>query len=323
MGGTGGPLERQVREVFQRVVSMKMPLAEMIDFVFAIDHCPIALREMMVRHRIGHKFTDVIENLPDSSFWSQTSRVMPMDHFFDEGEFFLPENAPPSFENMMREAQENYAQLVSEGMQPEEARFVIPLGAQHGIIWKSNLAAFQHVLARRSCWITQLGLWEPLVSGIVSELCEKIDPVFRMLARPPCIGSDDKFQSCHFGMECERRIDGSDLPLSPCPLYIEKHADRVKAFVELTVKQGKPIAWDGAGANPVYWESKGLDPSDSHRIAGKAQSEFKSRVRAYGQFWGHDPFTWQETPKAARQPLNIGVPLTVEQGKALQERGHL
>lgn len=65
----------KVEEVFTKVVAMKMPLGETIDFVFLVENCPIALREQMVRHRIGHKFgerlgADIIPDLAgNSSFW--------------------------------------------------------------------------------------------------------------------------------------------------------------------------------------------------------------------------------------------------------------
>lgn len=91
-----GPVEKKVLEVFEKVVAMKMPLGETLDFVFLIENAPIALREQMVRHRIGHKFgerlgADIIPDLAgNSSFWSQTTRIIDMGKFATEGDYYTP-----------------------------------------------------------------------------------------------------------------------------------------------------------------------------------------------------------------------------------------
>src|SRR4051812_12744835 len=45
---------QRVMDVFKQVIDMRMPLGETIDFVFLLENVPVALREQLVRHRIGH-----------------------------------------------------------------------------------------------------------------------------------------------------------------------------------------------------------------------------------------------------------------------------
>jgi hypothetical protein len=92
-----GPFEQEVMDVFQQVIAMKMPLGETLDFVFLIENLPVALREQLVRHRIGHKFGDqmgadilVAEVANNSTFWSQTTRIVDMKNFATNGEYFSP-----------------------------------------------------------------------------------------------------------------------------------------------------------------------------------------------------------------------------------------
>lgn len=92
-----GPIEKEVREVFEQVIAMKMPLGETIDFVFLIENLPVALREQLVRHRIGHKFGDqlgadvlISEVANNSTFWSQTTRIVDMKNFAKNGEYLTP-----------------------------------------------------------------------------------------------------------------------------------------------------------------------------------------------------------------------------------------
>jgi hypothetical protein len=92
-----GPFEQEVMDVFQQVIAMKMPLGETLDFVFLIENLPVALREQLVRHRIGHKFGDqtgadilVSEVANNSTFWSQTTRIVDMKNFATNGEYFSP-----------------------------------------------------------------------------------------------------------------------------------------------------------------------------------------------------------------------------------------
>lgn len=347
----------EVREVFEKVVSMKIPVAETIDFVFLIEHCSIALREQLVRHRIGHKHggqmgADIIPDLADSTFWAQTMRVKDMGRFFQEGEYLLPESAGQGerkfnpncdlcggegaykdllsvtgagtvkcdcwtentphvrdshgyhtlkefYQNQMRWVESAYNKLVKAGMPKEDARNLLPLGCGHRLVWKLNLSSLMHVLGKRSCWIAQLGMWEPIIRGAVEELTNKVDPFFHRLVDPPCV-KGDTFNECVFKLENENRVTQDD-PYPPCPLYMHHHGEEAAA-VALTV-QGKPTpAWTvgpfPAGYNEPERGATGLvgfpeRSPNAVAVGGPTEADaiaYVKRIEAYAKLWGRDPF---------------------------------
>lgn len=219
----------KVFEIFQKVVDSGIPVAENIQFVFMLEHVSISFREQMVRHRVGakvgeHLGVDIIPDLGDSTWWSQSMRILDMGEFAEQGRFRVPKfptkDAEVIYRQAMGRAAMAYRQLVSAGMPMEEAREVIPLAATHRISWGLNLAALQHVIGKRGCQILQLGLWEPIIRGMVEELATKVHPYFRNLINPPCI-KGNKFVGCCFKLDNERRVSGED-SLPPCTLYVGK-----------------------------------------------------------------------------------------------------
>lgn len=303
-----GPLEKEVRKIFEEVVTMKIPLAETIDFVFTIDHCSIALREQMVRHRIGHRFgaqlgADIIPDIAESTWWAQTMRVKDMGTYATDGEYLVPESIEGNdkqikasaiddhdgerltvekfYHGTMRWIEESYRRLVKEGVPIEDARNLLPLGCQHRLTWKLNLSALMHILSKRGCWIAQLGMWEPVIMGMVNELATKVDPFFRKLIAPPCIdGRTDRFKECVFKLENHNRFVGED-PYPPCPLWLHHHAreEAPVTMADLTVK-GNPV-WRETYERPWSWQG----PSP------EADTLLARRAAQYGRLWGRNPVT--------------------------------
>ena len=82
--------KKNVEDLFLKILSNNIPIAENINFVFLLENVPIALREQIVRHRFGNKFgerlgADLIPDIHDSSWWSQTMRVLDMGYFRSGG----------------------------------------------------------------------------------------------------------------------------------------------------------------------------------------------------------------------------------------------
>lgn len=229
--------KQRVRETFEKVVDSAIPIAENINFVFLLEGVSISFREQMVRHKIGVKVgerlgVDMFPDIHDSTWWAQSMRVLDMGKFVDEDFYRLPdsiasdETAKGIYEDGLRIAQQTYSELLARGIPIEDAREVIPLGAQHRISWGLNLNSLIHVARKRSCWIPQIGTWEPVIKGMINELVEKVDPYFASIVTPPCI-KGDKFSGCVYKLDNERRVDRSD-PLVPCSLYLHQHAPEVK-----------------------------------------------------------------------------------------------
>jgi len=222
-------LKARIRDTFLKVLSSHIPISENINFVFLLENVSVAFREQMVRHRVGCQVGarvgfDMIPELHDSTWWSQTMRVINMGDFANDDAYHTPqsieenEKATEIYHDAMYNIEAAYNRLCDVGIPPEDARMVIPMAAQHRISWGLNLATLAHIITSRSCWIAQLGLWEPVILGMLDEVCTKVDPIFSVLATPPCMNGD-VFKGCLHEIDSEARCSGKD-PGIPCALYL-------------------------------------------------------------------------------------------------------
>jgi hypothetical protein len=290
--------KEELLDIFTKVVAQKIPVGEHIDFVFMLEGISVSLREQIVRHRIGTLPSpervgaditmDRIPDLATSSWWSQSMRIQDMGNFATDRKYRIPDSLfdengndriiPYGFGGMtgdsalmhygalMHHIELVYKALVASGVPMEDAREVIPLSAQHRISWKLNMSALQHIVEERGCWILQLGIWEPIITGMISELSNKINPVFSELVSPPCM-EKDVYTGCVYQEECKRRLDGKD-KLPPCPIHL---------YREVTPENPFDV--------PMFRETELLS-------------------RKYREFWHRDPFTGKRMKTIKKQELN-------------------
>jgi thymidylate synthase ThyX len=275
--------EAEVRKLFRAVIAQHIPIGEHVDFVFMLENISISWREQAVRHRIGTLASpervgadivhmDVIPDLADSSWWSQSMRIQDMSSFATRGAYRLPQTvidkgpeALKVFHDTMHEIERGYKALVAMGIQMEDARELMPLGAQHRMSWRLNIASLQHIVSKRGCWILQLGIWGPIITGMIQELADKVDPIFKEMVTPPCL-SGDTYKGCVYQEEVRRRYTQDD-QLPPCPLHLnhevvtESDRDRVRL--------------------PVV--------QDKYKVP--RAEEMRKRAEDYKTFWGRDPYT--------------------------------
>jgi thymidylate synthase (FAD) len=220
----------EVRGLFRKIITDNIPLAENLNFVFILDNVSIAFREQMVRHRIGVKIgdrlgVDMFPDVHDSTWWSQSMRVLNMGNFADNEGYHIPtsiaknETARDYYKHVMDKIQDSYNRLSAMGIPDEDARMVIPLAATHRISWGMNLTTMSHIIHKRSCWVAQLDLWRPVIASMLDEVCAKVDPLFSLLATPPCLRGNT-FTGCVHKADSEERVQGRD-PLPPCALYLK------------------------------------------------------------------------------------------------------
>lgn len=238
-------LDRDVEKVFMEMLFTHIPALESISFTFMLEGVSIALREQIVRHRVGHRFNgqagvDRIPNRVESSFWSQGMRIMDMGTFASAGNYLIPSPIKGNAEALrlytvlMNTIQSVYKKLEKLGVPREDARNVIPLAAQHRMTWTLNLTALAEVLKKRGCWVAQLDLWEPIITGMVNELDRAIHPGFRRLIDPPCFHRGE-WKGCIYANENEAMISGDDIH-EPCPLYLFKDQGYSDKAVEGSIK---------------------------------------------------------------------------------------
>lgn len=272
----------RVQEVIDQIIDEDIPCTENLNFVFAIDNMSISLREQMVRHRIGVTIgdrlgVDMIPEASKSSFWSQTMRMLPMDHFHSEGRYILPEGlqdkvvklnkfhlpttarniehvsempAEDFYVELMAQIEFAYNKLIEAGVAMEDARQIIPIGVSHSITWSVNLKALMHILGKRACWVAQANLWEALISGMVNELCEQVSPKLRKIIQPPCF-KKGKYKACPYFQINKERVQGRD-HMPPCPLYVYHDTEAsIEAANSSVQDTGNPPTWLPAVNLPV------------------------------------------------------------------------
>lgn len=277
------------KDLFFKILKEDIPIMDMVEFIFLLEDIPISLREQIVRHRLGIKFDDkigldIVPDLLDSTFWCQSMRVMDMSDF----NYFTPKSIADSipqyisteeeripfavYQEAMSTCKRVYTQLVEAGIPMEDARQIIPLGATHRMVWKLSLTAIKHICSKRSCWIAQLGMWKPIIKGIVEELVN-IDLKFRLLITPPCI-QNEKFQECKFCEHNKKRVLGEGEEMPPCPLYLQYH--------EQEAVQQKNAKWIQS-INSHFWIIKNED------FVGEEQ--MTKMKKEYAELWGRNVIT--------------------------------
>jgi len=198
----------EVASLFKRVIDQGIPIGEHLNFVFMMEHISVSWREHAVRHRIGvcpsperlgADIQMLIDSVPDrssSSYWSQSARILDMGHFADNGDYRVPQSLlehadaarlVEKWREHMLATQSIYREFTEAGVPMEDAREAMPIAMQHRMSWSLNLQAMRHILRERGCWILQLGIWGPIIEGMIKELVEKVDPVFADLVSPPCL----------------------------------------------------------------------------------------------------------------------------------------
>lgn len=280
----------KIVDLFRAVIAQRIPLGEHIHFTFMLENVSVSWREQAVRHRIGTKpgperlgvdivmdiahmmEVGVIPNLAESSWWSQSMRIQNMGEFASKKHYRLPESIVNHeaadvlemlYHGTMIHIEETYNTLVEAGIPMEDARELIPLGAQHRISWDLNIGSLQHIVRERGCWILQLGIWGPVIMGMINELTHKIHPVFGELVTPPCIKGDD-FVGCVYHEECRRRYTGED-QLPPCPLHLAHHKAPDRSFPE-GIPPDLPMGEEMAERAEQYREFWKRDPYSGRRI---------------------------------------------------------
>lgn len=274
---------------FSRIIQEDIPVAEMVDFVFLLEGVSISLREQLVRHRIGVKVgptigVDQVPDLGDSSFWSQSMRILDMSQFATKEEYIIPESigqnsiAKAIYQTQMQDAQATYRSLAGLKIPLEDARQVIPLGTTHQIVWKLNLASLKKIVGKRSCWILQLDLWKPIIIGMIDELCKKISPTFRELVTPPCY-ERNRWKGCHFCENNRARIEGIKDEIPPCPIFLAKDKNAFN-WCEQPESNKWQLHFNGSSTLTV----KTIDETAARR--------FENMVVEYSKFWGEGYFNF-------------------------------
>jgi hypothetical protein len=249
--------EQKSRQEVSEILRMDIPILEFIHFVWMIEDIPIGLREQLVRHG---KF---------NSFWSQTTRVRPLEEFYDSGQFLIPDSIAkdPELERLYLEHLERTQTLIKvfkDAEVPQDNfRMLLTTAYTHRLYVCSSYRALTSILSKRSCQIAQFGLWKPLIVGLVEEL-RKIDPLLAdVLLVPPCIDKKtDQYVKCPYYADNMNRLTLND-PAPVCSLFCQQELANVATGVTPHTQDGKRQAY--------------LDQRDY-----------------FERLWGRDPLTFEK-----------------------------
>ena len=174
-------------ELVRKLVNMgHFSPIEHVTFTFGIEGISRACSHQLVRHRIA-------------SYSQQSQR------YVDGGKFgyVIPpsiekdENLKKAFEHHMKEVFDLYEALKANGVDKEDARFILPNACDTKIIVTMNVRSlynfFQHRCCNRAQWEIRALAWEML------KLCRATAPVLFENAGPDCYTTGQ----CHEGaMSC-------------------------------------------------------------------------------------------------------------------------
>ncbi|MBI4744235.1 MAG: FAD-dependent thymidylate synthase [Actinobacteria bacterium] len=144
-------------------------------FTFAIEGISRACSHQLVRHRLA-------------SYSQQSQRYV---KFLDKLEFVVPKdikrkpNLRKLYEEINEKAFEGYKKLIEEGVNPEDARYLLPNAAETKIVVTMNARELFHFFTLRCCDRAQ---WEirDLANKMLKE-AKKIAPIIFEDAGPACL----------------------------------------------------------------------------------------------------------------------------------------
>jgi thymidylate synthase ThyX len=244
---------------------------------------PVGFNHKVVAVRVLDEVADVYDITVDKHhnfalasgvFVHNSMRIQDMSAFARRRAYRLPQTvedkgpeAVALFHKTMDQIGSAYNELVDMGIPMEDARELMPLGAQHRMSWMLNIGSLQHIVGKRGCWILQLGIWGPIIEGMITELAAKVHPIFSEVVTPPCLKGDD-YKGCVYQEEVRRRYTGDD-KLPPCTLHF--HHEVASEAERSAGKTHLPVI------------------HDAHAVPRAA--EMRDRAEQYRAFWGRDPYT--------------------------------
>ena len=166
-------------KLIRRVInSGHTSILECVSFSFAISGISRACSHQLVRHRVG------------CSYAQQSQRYVKADDF----EYVVPpsvtnckvymDNAGAVWDEAMHHARIAYEALIARGIQPEDARFVLPNACATKIVVTMNCRALLHFFEERCCNRSQ---WEiRAMAKAMLAICKDKLPVVFATAGPKC-----------------------------------------------------------------------------------------------------------------------------------------
>lgn len=184
------PEERKVAE-WAHAMNTIQSSWEFVDYVFAIEGVSRAFTHQLVRHRVG------------TSFAQQTQRALDLTEGFA---YVTPPDVSveqeTAYDAAMDQIKEAYRFLRELGMEPQNARGVLPTNISTNIMFKANLRTLHDMALKRLCVRTQ-GEFQDVFRAMRQEVIA-VHPWATPVLQVQCLWNG----SCLF----------PDLPWEKCPV---------------------------------------------------------------------------------------------------------
>lgn len=168
--------KKEIRKLLNSIIeSGHHSAVEHAVFTFAIEGISRACSHQLVRHRLA-------------SYSQQSQRYV---KFSDKLEFIIPKEIKRNpalrkeYEEINKRVFDGYKRLIEKGIDPEDARYLLPNAAETKIVVTMNARELFHFFALRCCDRAQ---WE--IRGLANEMLKqvkKIAPIIFEDAGPACL----------------------------------------------------------------------------------------------------------------------------------------
>lgn len=210
--------EKLFETVKMILITPSMSLKRHVSLTFVLHDVPVALREQLVRHQSGNHF------------WVRSSRIDDLSY----ANYYVPDSLDDPKKEMLVKYYDtlnsSYRDLLLNGVDPEDAKMIMPESRLHEMSWTCTLDALTHVTNTRSCWFAQ-EFWIDVNSQIKRELAKAVDSsdipldiqklFISSFATPPCSASCSK--DCNISLDMLEKLRG-DIKHPVCPIFIKKYS---------------------------------------------------------------------------------------------------
>ena len=181
------PEEKKLKLIKSCIESQHDSVLEHTQFTFAIEGVSRSLLSQICRHRIG------------VSLSVQSQRYVNLENTFD----YVTPNAlqdegdlQECFTDAMLQCHENYKKLISKGVEPEDARAVLPNACCTNMVISFNLRSCINFFSLRLCNSSQLEIRK--LASLMRDEILSIEPWLEPYLQPKCILAN----KCTEGKKC-------------------------------------------------------------------------------------------------------------------------
>ena len=249
-----------VYKIVDLVDEINLPPLDAVNFVFQIDDATVTFREQLVRSRLPQ------------NFWTQSSRTSDLStmdiSMLDTIRSTGGDKAAQIYKDASEYIRGVYRELIDLGVPQEDIRLA-PVNMTHRIYWMVPYRTLKSILRQRISWIAQIGLWGPIVEGVMSQLRSHLDlkPFVKNLSTPLEIKIENgRIVEHKNSIDNEARMMGRD-PLPLDPLWVAyrrgmgEYADYPEEFNRAQYREMKKSyakIWSDEILEILGWDREGI-----------------------------------------------------------------